>query len=159
MYRSILLPLDGSDHAAKALPHAAGLARDGGRLTLLRVIHPIEELVGTRQPDLLSGVDLSEDVRAQEAFEDERAAAQRYLDETSKSLSREGFEVQVKLVQGPPAEQILQVAQEIDADLVVMTAYGRSAASTPPKTGVFGRVVDAVLKSATVPVLVIKPWG
>ena len=159
MYNSILVPLDGSEHAAKALPHAVALAKAGGSLTLLRVIHPIDELVGTLQPDLLSGAEETDDSLAQKAYDEARSSAQSYLAAVQTSLAGEGLDTDMKLVEGAPVEQILEMAQGAHADLIVMTAYGLSASSTPPKTGVFGKVMDGVLKGARTPVLVIKPWG
>jgi nucleotide-binding universal stress UspA family protein len=158
MYTSILVPLDGSEHAAKALPHAAGLAEAGEVLTLLSVIHPINELVGVRQQDLMSGSEETEDMLAQDAYDDERGRAERTLAAAKQSLAGDDFDVQVRLAEGDPVEQILAAAREADAALIVMTAYGLSASSTPPKTGIFGKVVDGVLKGSRSPVLVVKPW-
>jgi nucleotide-binding universal stress UspA family protein len=158
MYTSILVPLDGSEHAAKALPHAAGIAEVGEVVTLLSVIHPINELVGARQPELMSGGEKTEDMLAQEAYDDERSKARRTLSTAKESLKGEPFDVQVRLAEGDPAEQILKAAKDIDADLIVMTAYGVSASSTPAKAGVFGSVVDGVLRGARLPVLIVKPW-
>jgi nucleotide-binding universal stress UspA family protein len=158
MYTSILVPLDGSEHAAKALPHAASLAEGGQVVTLLSVIHPIDDLVGVKQPDIMSGSEQTEDMLAQEAYDEERSKAQRALAAARQSLSGERIDVQTRLAEGDPVERILKAAQDVDADLIVMTAFGLTASSTPPKTGVFGRVVDGVLKGARSPVLVVKPW-
>ena len=127
-------------------------------VTLLSVIHPINELVGTRQPDLMSGSEKTEDMLAQEAYDDERSKAERTLSAAKESLKGDAFDVQVRLAEGDPAEQILKAAKDVDANLIVMTAYGVSAALTPTKTGVFGRVVEGVLRGASSPVLVVKPW-
>ncbi|HLF76609.1 MAG TPA: universal stress protein [Dehalococcoidia bacterium] len=159
MFESILVPLDGSDYAAKALDTAASLANYARRLTLVRVVHTFDELMGTRQPDLLDNTEKSEDMLAREAYEDEHNEAQSYLERTKASLSGQPFEVGLVLAEGSPADEIMRVAREVNADLIVITAYGLSASSTPAKTGVFGKVADKVLRDAHVPVLVVKPWG
>jgi nucleotide-binding universal stress UspA family protein len=158
MYGSVLVPLDGSGYAEKALSHATRLTRQGGTLTLLRVAHTIEELVGARQPDLTRGAATTEDVLARQQYDEERAAAAAYLDEAKKLVAGGQFETAVMLAEGDPASQILRVANETGADLIVLTAFGLSASKTPAKTGVFGRVADAVLEGARAPVLVVKPW-
>jgi len=159
MYKSVLVPLDGSDYAEKALPHAAKLTQEGGRLTLLRVAHGIEELVGARQPDLSRDPAMTEDVLARQQYDEERAAASKYLAAAGRTVAGGPFEHEAVLAEGDPAAQILRVAEETKADLIVLTAFGLSASKSPTKTGVFGRVADAVLKGARAPVLVVKPWG
>jgi nucleotide-binding universal stress UspA family protein len=106
----------------------------------------------------MNGSEKTEDMLAQEAHDEERIKAERTLTAAKEWLGGETIDVQTRLAQGDLAEQILEAAHDLDADLIVMTAYGRSASSTPPKIGVFGRVVDAVLKDAKAPVLVVKPW-
>lgn len=155
MYRSILVPLDGSDYAEQVLAHVERLASADCRITLLTVMHTVDELIGTRQPS--SDVDLTEDILASEAYNEERASANLHLKHASDSLALKGRHAQVRLVEGAPTQQILQAAQDEDADLIVMTTYGRSASSTPTKDGVFGGVVDGVLRAARIPVLVIRP--
>ena len=155
MFHSILVPLDGSEFAEQALPYAAGVTPAGARITLVTVIHSVDELIGTRQPR--SDVDLTEDILARAAYEEERAEGQRCLKDATAELAGKGLDIHSLLVEGAPRDEILRAAEDARADLIVMTSYGRSAVLTPTKVGVFGGVVDAVLRAAKVPVLVIKP--
>jgi nucleotide-binding universal stress UspA family protein len=154
MYKSILVPLDGSNYASMALRHAADLARDGQNVTLVSVIPPVDLI----EPKFTEDAEMTQDMLAREAYDDARTQATRFLAAASDSLAKADVHNSVRLLEGSPAEQILEAAREADADLIVITAYGKSASSTPSKTGVFGKVADAILKGAQVPVLVVKPW-
>ena len=54
---------------------------------------------------------------------------------------------------GDPAEQILQVARDLNVGLIVMTTHGRGALGR----WAFGSVADAVTRTSPVPVLVVRP--
>jgi len=54
---------------------------------------------------------------------------------------------------GDPAEQILRVARDLQAGLIVMTTHGRGALGR----WVFGSVADQVMRTSPVPVLVVRP--
>jgi nucleotide-binding universal stress UspA family protein len=54
---------------------------------------------------------------------------------------------------GDPAEQILQVARDLNAGLIVMTTHGRGALGR----WAFGSVADAVTRTSPVPVFVVRP--
>jgi nucleotide-binding universal stress UspA family protein len=159
MYESILVPLDGSPQAERVLPHVTSLLKNVPRVTLLSVIHRVDQLVGTRQPDPAASVEMTEDLLAREAYDDEVLEARRCLDQAKAALNGVAGQVESVIAEGDAAEEIIRVAGEVNADLIVISAFGRSASSTPTKTGVFGRVADSVLKNAKAPVLVIKPWG
>lgn len=157
MYESILVPLDGSPYAEKALQHIVSQEADARKVTLVGVTHTIEQLYGTRQPDPNDSAEKTEDLLAREAYDDEHMEARSYLDRAKASLAGHSFEVEVVLTEGAPAEEILRVAQDVKADLIALTSLGYSASSSPTKTGVFGKVADGVLKNAKAPVLVVKP--
>jgi nucleotide-binding universal stress UspA family protein len=154
MYKSLLVPLDGSEYASIALRHAAGLARDGQDVTLVSVIPPVDVI----EPKYTEDAEMTQDMLAREAYDEARADATRFLGAAAVSLAKADVHNSVRLLEGSPAEQVLEAARETGADLIVITAYGKCASSTPSKTGVFGKVADAVLKGAQVPVLVVKPW-
>lgn len=157
MYASILIPLDGSFYGEKALRHISCHEADARKVTLVGVVHTIEQLYGTRQPDPNDTMEKTEDLLAREAYDDEHGEVRRYLDRTRASLAAQPFEVQVVLAEGVPADEILRVAQEVNADLIAITSMGLTASTSPAKTGIFGKVADSVLKCASAPVLVIKP--
>jgi len=158
MYNSILIPLDGSLYAESALRHVACHEPDARKFTLVRVINTVEELVGVAQPDPLDSMEKTEEMLAKEAHDAQYGEASHYLAQLKGLAGYEGMPLETLVVEGTPAERLLTVASQIDADLIVITSHGLSASGSPTKTGVFGKVADGVLRSAEAPVLVIKPF-
>ncbi len=138
MYRTILVPLDGSPLAERALPYAEALARaSGARLLLVRAA-----LAHT-----FPGVDPTEDqVKAVREAED-------YLATIAAQLARQGV-VETAVFYGEPVEAILEETRLRKADLVVMATHGRSGVSR----WVYGSVAEAVLAESPVPVLLVQAW-
>lgn len=158
MYESVIIPLDGSLYAESALRHVACHEPDARRLTLVRVINTVEELIGVAQQDPFDSMEKTEEMLAKEAHDAQYGEATHYLAQLKGLAGYEGLSLQTVVVEGSPAEQVLTVAGQLDADLIVMTSHGLSASTTPSKTGVFGKVADGILRRAEAPVLVIKPF-
>lgn len=144
----ILVPLDGSEHAERALPHAFWLARErNARLTLLHVIEPFVALM----PSTLGWehVALQVDETANEALARQAAA---YMENVSARYSTLDFEAEGVVRHGATAETILQYAEEIGADLVAMATHGR----TGLRRWVYGSVTEKVLRGAHAALLVVR---
>ncbi len=136
MYRRILVPLDGSDFAERALPHAEALARRfSSEILLLRVEEPIPGVGEARYP------------------EEVREAAHRYLSRLVEPLRLRSFRVRELVEYGEPAETILRVMEEAGADLVVMATHARAGL---PRLFT-GSVAERVLRSSRKPVLLVPP--
>jgi nucleotide-binding universal stress UspA family protein len=139
--RRILAPLDGSELAEKALTRTAALAEAAqARLTLLQVVGPV-------MPELSS----FEIVRLPEDDETLVGQAEDYLRATAAPLVRRGLEVQTRVVLGTPGEQIAAVAAA-GHDLVAMATHGRGGIERL----MVGSVADHVLRTADVPVLLLR---
>lgn len=137
MYKRILIPLDGSEFAEAALPHACALAAcTGAELVLLRVA--VQPLYGSVSPDS------SPSIRA-----DTEAEASAYLDRVAGELRAAGFRVTAETCTGPVAETILDYAAGIRADLIVMSTHGRSGLAR----WFIGSVADKIVRGARLPVL------
>jgi nucleotide-binding universal stress UspA family protein len=138
-YHRILVAIDGSPDAEAALRHAATLAQDQNALiTLLTVAPPPATPVGagaSAPPDLLD-------------------FHTRLLREATDSLPAD-VGVTTRLERGNPAERILEIAREEDHDLVVMGSHGHSRVHR----ALLGSVSERVLKSSTVPVLLMRSQG
>ena len=114
MLERILLPLDGSQLAESALPHAVTCAQaTGSRLTLVNVLQTSDIHIDIPSVDPL-------DWRLR------KMEAKLYLEEMAERLSAEGVRVETVLLQGEAAESITQLAKEKEADLIVMASHGRS---------------------------------
>lgn len=139
MFQHLLVPLDGSEYAERALKYASNLATvTGAEVTLLAVIE------GTGSP--ASIVDPSPDpVRAQTSLE--------YLDEQAEQLQGDGGgRVSTRVVSGAPALAIVETARALPADLIIMSTEGLGA------HGEFalGSVAMSVLQTAHCPVFMVR---
>lgn len=117
MGHHILIPLDGSVLAECVLPHVVAIARAfNSRLTLLRVIEPAPGVEQIQVPDPLE-------------WQIKKAEAAVYLEEKATQL-REFFKsVDQFLVEGQPAEKIIETAHERDVDLIALSSHGQSGLS------------------------------
>jgi nucleotide-binding universal stress UspA family protein len=82
-------------------------------------------------------------------------AAEEYLAKIKAELSKEGLNVEAKVLTGKAAETITDFAQHNKADLVAIATHGRSGFSR----WVFGSVADKLVRSSHAPVLLIRPDG
>ncbi len=142
-----LVPLDGSKLAETILPYVSDLSKwMGARVTLFQVLAPVEEAL-TEEGRIVAYVD---ELMAQKA-----AAARRYLQEVADRSEFEGIDKEIRVAFGNPAEEIIQMAHQLGADLVAMSTHGRSGVSR----WVYGSVADRVLRAAGLPVLLFRPKG
>jgi nucleotide-binding universal stress UspA family protein len=140
VYSRILVPLDTSELAEQALPHAAELARRfEGELELVTVVQ------GSRE-EALEGHDPQSD------WDPRALEAQEYIEGVAGRLSQEGLSVQTTIRWGDVAEEIMAHSAESDCDLIVMCTHGRSGLGR----WVYGSIADRTLRYARVPVLLVR---
>ena len=144
MYRKMLVPLDGSELAECVLPHVKAIAAGGGetQVILLRVVEPLP--AGT-PPAVDFEVVQKAGVKA----------AEGYLARVKAQLNKEGLNVETKVLTGRPAETIIDFVRRDKVDLIAIATHGRSGI----KRWVFGSVADRLIRSSSVPVLLIRPKG
>jgi nucleotide-binding universal stress UspA family protein len=139
--RRILVPLDGSELAERALNQAAALAEAArAQLTLLQVVGPV-------MPELRS----FEVARLPEDDEALADLAEGYLRRVAAPLVGRGLEVQTVVVRGTPGEQIAATAAA-GYDLIAMATHGRGGIERL----IVGSVADQVVRTADVPVLLVR---
>lgn len=139
MFKKILVPLDGSELAAKILPFVVDLAKThDSQITLLHVYYAGES---ETFPDWI------EKARAEE----EKSCA-LLLAQAAKDLEAQGVkEVKVECVEGSPAREIIGYAEENGMDLIALATHGRGEVAW-----VLGSVAEKVVSHATVPVLLYR---
>lgn len=143
--RRILLPLDGSPLAERALAPATALARDWGvELLLLQAVKPLTD----REFAMLYASWESPDT----VYAHRQTAAERYLAEVQRRLRVAGVSSSTLVDEGHAADLILDTAEAEDVDIIVMSTHGRSGMSR----WVYGSVADKVLREATCPLLLIR---
>ena len=84
-----------------------------------------------------------------------RAWGKNYLAQVGRDLKREGISVRNTVLEGKPAEVILDYAVKQGVDLIIMATHGRSG----PARWAFGSVADRVLRHSKVPVISVTPEG
>jgi universal stress protein A len=134
-FRKILVPVDFSIGTATQLRVARELARQSnGTLVLLHVREPFLDPDGTLEP----GTDDSDFHLMLEAIK---------LD-----LTQSGFKVESHRVKGSPGPEIVEMAKDAGADLIVMGTHGR----TGLKHMLMGSVAEHVVRRARCPVLSLR---
>jgi len=145
MFKRIVVGTDGSDTATQAVRQAVGLARAvGARLELVSAYEPVPEqrLAEERRnapADMQWAISPREDVDAT-------------LEAAASIAREEGVEVELSPRQGDPADAILDVAEEHDADLIVVGNKGMTGA----KRFLLGSVPNKVSHHAPCSVLIIR---
>ncbi len=139
MFRSILVPLDGSALAARAVPYAALVAAGDATVTLVGVVHPLHDLSGLSPDD-----SAEEEARMRDLLAHELAAAGRSVAGTSVSLD---------IRTGDAAAEIIAAAADHRSDVIVMTTHGGNGRGY----WTFGSVAQRVMRHAPVSVLTVRP--
>ena len=139
MFKNILLATDGSAHAWEALAYAQDLAlREQAQVVVVHAFDPVPSYLGDPWRNRV----MARHVSAGEEVADEAAAA----------LREAGVEVVVEVLEGPPAEAILRVAQVRSCDLIVMGSRGHGALTSL----LLGSVSHRVLVHARAPVMIVR---
>ena len=137
VYDSILLPTDGSEGTAMARDHAIELARDQG--ATLHVLHVV---------DVLSpAASLHEMIEEQLTEQGEGM-----VEAVASTAAERGVAVETAVLAGDPAERIVEYAASEDVDVIVMPTHGRSGL----RKSIIGSVTDRVVRTADVPVVVVR---
>jgi len=135
--RKILYPTDFSEYSEAALAHAAALARDtGAKLVIVHVKEPPDAYVDTG----FAGypVDINE---------------AELIDELSKVKPTDpDVPYSHRLLTGDPAAEISRFAEKEGVDMIVLGTHGRRGLTRM----LMGSVAEAVVRSASCPVLTIK---
>ena len=146
MFKRILVPLDGSTRAERALPIAARIARAaGGSVMLLHVVTTPLAFGHYPRPSTL----------LRETVDAEGARAAEYLLHAAQSHNLAGAETKVAMFSGPAALTILNTAREQHIDLILLVSH-RDPDFRPRA---LGSVAQKVARSSPVPVLVLRSEG
>lgn len=142
MFRSILVPLDGSASAEHALQLATWLARRTG--ASLRLLHV--------RPPLDGGWESEDEAPEQEAKV--RAHLNEYLGIQARRVSEQLTRpAAYNIVEGRVVANIIDKAKLANADLIVLTPHGHGG----PSAAWLGSVAEGVVRQSPIPVLVARP--
>lgn len=151
MYKKILVPMDGSELAECVLPHVESIAKGCSveSVTFVRVVEPVLTPISGGE-----GSFTAQDWKRVES--ETRAEAELYLNQLQSRIKYDGTNIQTEIITGGrAANMIAAYATKNAIDLITIASHGRSGVSR----WVWGSVADRVLRSACVPVLIVRAPG
>lgn len=144
MYQRILIPVDGSPTSDRALQEALTLAQQQN--AQLQLLHVIEEI---------HFVDIESSINYAELQEAMRSSGNKILTQAQTAVQQAGMTAETKLLEASGkrvASVIVAEAERWPADLIVIGTHGRTGFSRL----LFGSVAEGVVRTAPVPVLLIR---
>lgn len=142
-WKVLLVPTDFSEHSRKGLWMARDVAQAcGARLVLL---HVVVEALPALLPDVAG-------FRYDDIIQTLGKRALENLPEFFPEAERGGVPVEFRTEFGLPHAEIARVAEELPADLVVITTHGRTGALHL----LIGSVAEKVIRRCPCPVLVVR---
>ena len=144
MYRSILIPTDGTEITAKAVDAGVSLAKAlGARLSTISV----------KEPFPYSAISEMQPVPPQEFYDAQERIALTRVNEVVAAAAKSGVSCEAFTVEAQhPWEAIIDHAKTQGCDLIVMASHGRRGVSAL----LLGSETQKVLTHCAVPVLVVK---
>lgn len=138
IYKTVLLAVDLSEESTIVAQKARELTSTEGQLHIIHVIEPVNFAYGSDIPIDLSSIQNQMEERAREQMV---AIGEKYAIDTEKQ----------HISMGRPVMEIHQLAEKIDADLVVVGSHGRHGLAL-----LLGSTANGVLHGAKCDVLAIK---
>ena len=150
MYKSILVPTDGSELSNKAVTQAVVLAKEiGAKLTIMHAMPSSDAYVGERY-SVLPALAAPLKEKYKEEF---TAASKKIVDQACAEAAAAGVQCAgISVATGSPYEAIIEQAAKANCDLVMMASHGRRGLE-----GVLlGSETQKVLTHSKIPVLVVR---
>jgi nucleotide-binding universal stress UspA family protein len=139
--RKILVPTDLQPTSQGAIDVALTMARKYDATVVLLHVYAVP-IYAFPDGALLSTANLANELSN---------AAQIGLDRAARELSGRGVQISPVLREGSAEDEILSVAEEVGADLIVVGTHGRRGLTR----ALLGSVSESVLRDSKVPVLVV----
>ncbi len=139
MFQRILLAYDGSEPAGRALERSAEVMAAGAADLHVVAVGRVPEYAETQD-------------EVNEAREQAEAYYGKHLEEALAVLKARGVAATAHVAYGKPSEQILRLADEIHADLVILGAHAHSSL----RRRFLGGTADKVVDNAGCSVLVVR---
>jgi nucleotide-binding universal stress UspA family protein len=141
--KRILVPTDFSESARHALTYAVSFAREYKAEIVL--LHVVENLTVGYASDLFP-------VPMAEVFEEISGYAKIELGKLAAEVRSKGAEVREQVIQGKPSTEILRIAREETADMIVLGTHGKGLLDQ----ALFGSTAERVLRKTPCPVLTVR---
>lgn len=149
MYQKIMVPLDGSELAECVLPHVEAFINQCQIRTIVfvRIIETITPAIAGEYAISMDDLKTRESARKSEADE--------YLTQVMDRFQSGETTLQKEVRVGRAADRLAEYAEKNEVDLILMATHGRSGVSR----WVRGSVADRILRSASIPVLMVRAPG
>lgn len=143
--KTILLPTDFGKHSEKAMEFAIRIAKRSNAKIIITHSFLVSTMDSYVPSDMLHEI-------YEEEQENTQMALMEYCQKISLNMSDNGFPIQTEIIikQNLPAFEILHLAEEKNADLVIMGTEGKDQLF-----GLLGSTTLEVLSSITCPLLVV----
>jgi nucleotide-binding universal stress UspA family protein len=149
--RQILVPIDGSPESEQSLAPVAELAAiTGAKVTLLHVVEPSR--IPTWASEASASYELGQYVKPAEVNRRALEEARQYVDRLADRFTTRLIPTEALTILGEVPTTITDTAEALAADLIVM----RTRAHTGAARAVLGSVADAVVRSTTIPVMLVR---
>ncbi|MDY6833204.1 MAG: universal stress protein [Chloroflexota bacterium] len=147
---TLLVPLDGSHMSESVLPHIEALAKQHGRQQVdITLLHVAEDPSMVSQLDrFLIHKDYTDNADEHYPYTDEE-----YLARVARQLKDKQLSVSSVVLEGRPADEIVDYANQNHFNLIVMATHGRSGLSR----WAYGSVANKVLLGVCTPLFLIRP--
>ena len=143
MYHKILVPLDGSKRAEKILPHVEELAnRYKAKVIFLQVVE--YKTVTTPEGAFINLSDRE--------FDQTKKQAETYLEGIRGEFREKNIESRTRVIYGPVAEGIINMAAQGGVDLIALASHGRGGLARV----FYGSVAAGLLQRVDRPLLIIR---
>jgi nucleotide-binding universal stress UspA family protein len=147
MFKTILVPVDGSEPSEKALAFALELA--ASQKADLRFCHvPLR----SRASELGARIPISREVLDSQ-WDDVQRAGRAILDAARYRAEEMGVRAETALRSGSPVDAIAELADRDGVDLIIMGSHGYEG----PMRTLVSSTAEAVIRRAPVPVIVVGP--
>ena len=140
--KRLLVPTDFSDSARHALTYGISFAREYKAELLL--LHVVENLTVGYASDLFP-------VPMAEVFDEISGFARTELAKLAAQAREKEIAVRELVVQGKPSAEIIRVAKEETADMIVLGTHGKGMLDK----ALFGSTAERVIRRAPCPVLTV----
>ena len=146
-FKTLLVPLDGSELSESALSHAVDFGElfDAAYHLTRAVVQPFD----LASPYLPHTVQLNHEI-----VEEAKKHAAAYLEGHAERLRRHGMSVTTSVVvDGQPGGGVLGEAEAVGADAIALATHGRSGIDR----ALLGSTADKVVRGTHLPVLLYRP--
>lgn len=155
--RKIVVPLDGSELAESVLPHVETIAKqeqgEPVEVILLMVCEPLVIPPVSASPISTIEVPMNWGNIVEEHLDYTKKVSEEYLGGVAKRFLDAGLKVSTEIVDGVPAQEIIDYANAVPHSLIAMLTHGRSGLGR----WAYGSVAEKVLSGASRPVLLVRP--